>query len=140
MAMKVLVVEDNDDVRAMVVEVLRMDPGITLFEAVNGSDAVDLAGGRERPQVVVTDIMMPGMDGLEATRHIKRAWPETKVVVVTGFTQDAYRAAASERGADAFVSKYDMPTVLLPLIRELTQGATSGTAAPPHQAGDAPQD
>jgi CheY-like chemotaxis protein len=55
--MKVLVVEDNDDVRATVVEVLRMDPGITLFEAVNGSDAIDLAG-RERPQVVVTDIMM----------------------------------------------------------------------------------
>jgi CheY-like chemotaxis protein len=50
--MKVLVVEDNDDVRAMVVEVLRMDPGITLFEAVNGSDAVDIAS-RERPQVEV---------------------------------------------------------------------------------------
>jgi two-component system, NarL family, response regulator LiaR len=101
MTMKVLVVEDNDDVRAMVVEVLRMDPGITLFEAVNGGDAVDLAG-RERPQVVVTDIMMPQMDGLEATKRIKRAWPETKVIVVTAFTQDAYRAAASERGADAF--------------------------------------
>jgi len=138
MAVKVLVVDDDDDVRAMVVDVLHTDPEITVIEAVNGKDAVDLAG-RERPQVVVTDIMMPGMDGLEATRHIKRAWPETKVVVVTGFTQDAYRAAASERGADAFVSKYDMPTVLLPLIRELTQGATSGTAAPPHQAGDAPQ-
>ena len=55
-----LEVEDNDDVRAMVVEVLRMDPGITLFEAVNGSDAVDLAA-RERSQVVVTDIMMPRM-------------------------------------------------------------------------------
>jgi two-component system, NarL family, response regulator EvgA len=64
MAMKVLVVEDNDDVRATVVAVLRMDPGTTLFEAVNGSDAVDLAA-RERPQVVVTDIMMPLMDGLE---------------------------------------------------------------------------
>ena len=77
MAMKVLVVEDNDDVRATVVAVLRMDPGITLFEAVNGSDAVDIAG-RERPQVVVTDIMMPQMDGLEATKRIKLAWPETK--------------------------------------------------------------
>ena len=77
--MKVLVVEDNDDVRATVVAVLRMDPGITLFEAVNGSDAVDIAG-RERPQVVVTDIMMPLMDGLEATKRIKLASPETKVI------------------------------------------------------------
>jgi CheY-like chemotaxis protein len=103
--MKVLVVEDNDDVRAIVVEVLRMDPGITLFEAVNGSDAVDLAA-RERPQVVVTDIMMPQMDGLEATKRIKLAWPETKVIVVTAFTQGAYRAAASERGADALLTTW----------------------------------
>jgi CheY-like chemotaxis protein len=71
MAVKVMVVEDNDDVRAMVVELLRMDPGITLFEAVN--------------------IMMPQMDGLEATKRIKRAWPDTKVIVVTAFTQDASR-------------------------------------------------
>jgi CheY-like chemotaxis protein len=118
MAMKVLVVEDNDDVRAMVVDILRMDPGITLIEAVNGNDALDLAG-RERPQVVVTDIMMPRMDGLEATKRIKLAWPETKVIVVTAFTQAAYRAAASERGADAFVDKVDVGTVLLPLIHKL---------------------
>lgn len=121
MAMKVLVVEDNDDVRAMVVEVLRMDPGITLFEAVNGSDAVDLAA-RERPQVVVTDIMMPQRPSI----RIKLAWPETKVIVVTAFTQGAYRAAASERGADAFVDKVDVGRVLLPLIHALT-----GTASPP---------
>ena len=118
MAMKVLVVEDNDDVRATVVAVLRMDPGITLFEAVNGSDAVDLAA-RERPQVVVTDIMMPLMDGLEATKRIKLAWPETKVIVVTAFTQGAYRAAASEKGADGFVDKVDVGKVLLPLIHAL---------------------
>jgi len=128
MAMKVLVVEDNDDVRAMVVEVLRMDPGITLFEAVNGSDAVDLAA-RERPQVA--DIMMPRMDGLEATKRIKLAWPETKVIVVTAFTQGAYRAAASERGADAFVDKVDVGRVLLPLIHALT-----GTASPPPHTGN----
>ena len=116
--MKVLVVEDNDDVRATVVAVLRMDPGITLFEAVNGSDAVDIAG-RERPQVVVTDITMPEMDGLEATKRIMLAWPETKVIVVTAFTQGAYRAAASERGADAFVDKVDVGRVLLPLLHAL---------------------
>jgi CheY-like chemotaxis protein len=116
--MKVLVVEDNDDVRATVVAVLRMDPGITLFEAANGSDAVDIAG-RERPQGVVTDIMMPQMDGLEATKRIKLAWPETKVIVVTAFTQSAYRAAASVKGADAFVDKVDVGRVLLPLIHAL---------------------
>jgi DNA-binding NarL/FixJ family response regulator len=130
MVMKVLVVDDDDDVRAMVVDILHMDQGIAVIEAVNGKDAVDLAA-RERPQVVVIDIMMPRMDGLEATRRIKRASPETKVIVVTAFTQDAYRTAANERGADAFVNKSDMSTVLLPLIRKLTQGAPSGTAAPP---------
>ena len=101
-----------------------------MFEAVNGSDAVDLAA-RERPQVVVTDIMMPEMDGLEATKRIKLAWPETKVIVVTAFTQDAHRAAASERGADAFVDKVDVGRVLLPLIHALT-----GTASPPPHTGN----
>jgi DNA-binding NarL/FixJ family response regulator len=120
MTMKVLVVDDNNDVRAMVVAVLHMDPGISgVIEAVNGRDALDLAG-RERPQVVVIDIMMPRMDGLEATRQIKRVRPGTKVIVVTAFTQDAYRKAASERGADAFIDKYDMSTALLPLIHKLT--------------------
>jgi DNA-binding NarL/FixJ family response regulator len=120
MAMKVLVVDDNNDVRAVVVEVLHMDPGIgAVIEAVNGKDALDLAG-RERPQVVVIDIMMPRLDGLEATRQIKRALPGTKVIVVTAFTQDAYRQAASERGADAFIDKVDMTTALLPLIHKLT--------------------
>jgi NarL family two-component system response regulator LiaR len=138
MAVKVLVVDDDNDVRAMVVDVLHMDPGITVIEAVDGRDAVDLAG-RERPQVVVTDIMMPRMDGLEATRQIKRAWPETRVIVVSAFTQDAYRTAASERGADAFIAKYDMSTLLLPLVHKLTQGDTSRTTAPPPHTGDDPE-
>jgi DNA-binding NarL/FixJ family response regulator len=80
---------------------------------------------------VVTDIMMPLMDGLEATKRIKLAWPETKVIVVTAFTQDAYRAAASERGADAFVDKVDVGRVLLPLIHALT-----GTVSPPPHTGN----
>ena len=122
--MKVLVVEDNADVRALVGEILRMDPGIILFEAANGSDAVAIAG-RERPQVVVTDIMMPRMDGLEAMKCIKLARPETKVIVLTAFTQVAYQAAASERGADAFVDKVDAGRVLLPLIHALTGAASS---------------
>jgi CheY-like chemotaxis protein len=55
------------------------------------------------------------------------------VDVVTGFTQEAYRTAASERGADAFVAKYDMSTALLPLIHKLMRGTAAGPAAqPPH--------
>ena len=133
MAVKVLVVDDDNDVRAMIVDVLHTDPGISaVIEAVNGKDALDLAG-REQPQIVVIDIMMPQMDGLETTRQIKRAWPKTKVIIVTGFTQEAYRTAASERGADAFVAKYDMSTALLPLIHKLMRGTAAGPAAqPPH--------
>jgi DNA-binding NarL/FixJ family response regulator len=130
MAVKVLVVDDDNDVRAMIVDVLHTDPGIiAVIEAVNGKDALDLAG-REQPQIVVIDIMMPQMDGLEATQQIKRAWPKTKVIVVTGFTQEAYRTAASERGADAFVAKYDMSTALLSLIHKLMRGTAAGPDRP----------
>ena len=75
---------------------------------------------QERPDVVVIDVMMPRLDGLEATRRIKQEYPATKVLVLTSLTDDATRSEAFEKGADAFLDKREIATVLLPTIRLVT--------------------
>src|SRR5207247_6306587 len=64
--------------------------------------------------IVLMDIVMPRMDGLEATRRIKAAQPETKVIILTVYDEEPYREAARESGADAFLLK---ETVLAELIQ-----------------------
>ena len=63
---------------------------------------------------------MRRLNGLEATRQIKREWPDTKVLVLTSLTDDATRSEAFEKGADAFLDKREIATVLLPTIRLVT--------------------
>ena len=71
---------------------------------------------QERPDVVVMDVMMPRLDGLEAIRRIKREWPDTKVLVLTHLTDDDTRREAFEKGADAFLNKRDMASALVAAI------------------------
>jgi DNA-binding NarL/FixJ family response regulator len=119
-APRVLIVDDDADVRWLVTFVLRRDPNVTLVgEAPDGEEAVSLVR-QERPDVVVMDVMMPRVDGLEATRRIKREWPDTKVLVLTSLTDDAARREAFEKGADAFLNKREIATALLPAIWHVT--------------------
>jgi NarL family two-component system response regulator LiaR len=71
---------------------------------------------QERPDVVVIDVMMPRLDGLEAISRIKREWPDTKVLVLTHLTDDDTRREAFEKGADAFLDKRDLASGLVPAI------------------------
>ena len=63
--------------------------------------------------------MLPGGDGLEATRQLKAHHPAIKVIIVTVHTEDAYRRAAEESGADAFLLKKTLMTTLLPTIQSM---------------------
>lgn len=93
------------------------EQGSVMVEAGNGEEAVRLA--RElHPDLVLMDIAMPHLDGLEATRRIKAERPETKVIIVTVHDEKAYRKAAAESGADAFLLKKALIAELLPTIRE----------------------
>ena len=85
-------------------------------EAVDGREALRLAE-EYRPDVVLMDVRMPRMDGLEATRCIKAQCPEVKVIVLTLYT--AHQPQALEAGADAFVSKGDPPDSLLTTLLQL---------------------
>ncbi len=116
MTPRVLIVDDEVDSCWLVAFVLRRDPNLALAgEATDGEMALSLVR-QERPDVVVMDIRMRRLDGLEATRRIKREWPDTKVLVLTHLTDDDTRREAFEKGADAFVNKRDMASALVPAI------------------------
>jgi DNA-binding NarL/FixJ family response regulator len=131
MTPKVLIVDDEVDICWLVAFVLRQDPNLAVAgEAIDGEMAVSLVR-QERPDVVLMDVMLPRVDGLEATRRIKREWPDTKVLVLTNVTDDVTRREAFETGADAFISKRDIASGLVPAIWD----ACGGERPPSSSAG-----
>ena len=100
---RVLIADDCDTTRLGLKTVLSLDPGVDVIgEAANGQEAVQLAA-KVQPDVVLTDGKMPIMDGLEATRIIKRLWPEIKVIMLT--MSAVYQAGAIAAGADVCLLK-----------------------------------
>ena len=84
--------------------------------ATSAVEGIALAA-RLRPRVVLMDIDMPDMYGIEATRRLKSRPAAPAVVMLTFYCDPDYRAAAAEAGADGFVSKSDLATELLPCLR-----------------------
>lgn len=123
MAVGVLIVDDQPLVRAGLRKIFEADPGIdVLGEAGDGAVAVS-AALRLRPQVVVMDIRMPGMDGIEATRRLVRAAPEgLHVLVLTTFDLDEYVFEALRAGASGFLLKDSPPEELLSAVHIVANG------------------
>jgi DNA-binding NarL/FixJ family response regulator len=123
MSIRVLVVDDQELVRSGFALVLDHEEDIEVVgEAGTGVEAVEAARSR-RPDVVLMDIRMPDMDGLEATRHIvaEADWP-VKVVILTTFDPDEYVYEALRSGASAFVLK-DIPRAeLVAAVRTVAEG------------------
>jgi two-component system invasion response regulator UvrY len=120
MSIRVLVVDDDADFRSMINLTLECEDDMTVVgEADDGETGVALAFAK-RPDVVLMDLMMPRLDGFEATRRIKRGRPEVKVLVVTSAVDTAIRQETYRSGADAFLGKRDITTALVPTIRHLT--------------------
>jgi DNA-binding NarL/FixJ family response regulator len=120
----VLVADDQALVRGSFRLLVDSTPGLTAVgEAGTGVEAVALAR-RERPDVVLMDVRMPGMDGIEATGQICRA-PETdgvRVLILTTFDLDAYVYAALRAGASGFLLKDAPPADLVAAIRVIAAG------------------
>ena len=115
----VLIVDDNAQVRAFMREIVAEASDLQVVgEAVDGAEAMQLVQAL-RPAIVLLDLIMPQVNGLEVLRWIKVEHPETKVIIVTVHDEDAYHQAAETSGADAFLLKKTLGTVLLPTIRRL---------------------
>lgn len=121
-ATSILVVDDHSEFRAILKQILVLETGLVVTgEAEDGKAAVEWVRERQ-PDVVIMDVAMPRLDGLEATRLIKDMRPETKVLILTIHTDDVYRERARASGADAFIAKRDIITVLTPTLRRLLAG------------------
>jgi DNA-binding NarL/FixJ family response regulator len=100
---RVLIADDRPATREGLKALLGHASGVEVVgEAADGLEAVQLVG-RHRPDVVLLDVRMPGMNGLEALRRIKARWPEVRVVVHSMYP--TYREGALAAGADAFLLK-----------------------------------
>ncbi len=100
---RVLIVDDQESFRAAARLVVELADGFELAgEAANGEDGVSMAAAL-RPDLVLMDINLPGIDGLEATRQILTAHPDTRVVGLS--TYDEYEVPVLQAGAVAFIAK-----------------------------------
>ncbi len=119
---RVLIVDDHAVVRDGIRAVLSLQKDMQVVgEAADGKIAVDMAG-RFAPDVVLMDLVMPGMDGLEATREICRECDKTKVLVLTQYDDQENIKASHEAGAVGFVPKAAASSRLLTGIRSVARG------------------
>jgi len=122
MTVSVLVADDQSMVRAGFRLLLSGEPDITVVaEARDGLEAVEKAG-RFHPAVVLMDIRMPELDGLEATRRILAADAHARVLILTTFDLDEYIYEALSAGASGFVLKDDPPEQLISAIHTVAAG------------------
>jgi DNA-binding NarL/FixJ family response regulator len=119
---RVLIVDDQALARVGLRKILEGEPGITVIgEAPDGALAV-AAARTGRPDVVLMDIRMPVLDGIEATRRIVRAQPSTRVVILTTFGLDDYVFDALRAGASGFMLKDAPPEEIVAAVRVVAGG------------------
>ncbi len=119
---KVLVVDDHSIVREGIRALLSMDSGIEVVgEATNGREAVEEVTHLS-PDVVIMDIAMPQMDGLEATRRIHKQNPDVKVVVLTQYDNQEYILSSIKVGAAGCIPKHALATDLIAAVHTVYKG------------------
>ena len=119
---RVLIVDDQNLVRMGFRMLLDAEPGIhVVAEAADGAEAVRLAA-TEKPDVVLMDVRMPGLDGIAATAEILRLSPASRVIILTTFDLDEYAFGGLRAGASGFLLKDTRPAELLAAVRAVAAG------------------
>ncbi|WP_205718557.1 response regulator transcription factor [Actinomadura sp. WMMA1423] len=122
MDLSVLVADDQALLRGSFRVLIDTAPGLrSVGEAGTGAEAVE-AAARERPDVVLMDVRMPEMDGIEATQRICADLPDVRVLILTTFDLDTYVYSALRAGASGFLLKDTPPADLLSAIRVVASG------------------
>jgi len=118
----VLIVEDHTMVREGLQMMLKLESDLEVVgEACDGREAVAMAM-KLRPEVLLMDIAMPGLNGLEATRQLVKSLPTTRIIILTAHCDDAYVKSAVSSGAAGFLLKQDSTHDVCRAIREVHRG------------------
>jgi DNA-binding NarL/FixJ family response regulator len=119
---RVLIADDQTLFRSGLARLLEEDPRVEIVgQAVDGADVVKRAASL-KPDVVLMDVKMPNMDGIEATRKIVGEHPEIKVLVLTTFDADSYVLQALRAGASGYVLKDSQPSAIISSILSVMSG------------------
>lgn len=119
---RILLADDHEMVRIGVSAYLQAQPDMDVVaEAVNGQEAVEMAL-QHKPDIILMDMVMPIMNGAEATREIVQKWPEAKVMIVTSFIDDDKVYPALEAGAISYLLKTSKASHIADSIRKTLSG------------------
>jgi DNA-binding NarL/FixJ family response regulator len=126
MPVKILIADDYATFREFLKSLVAKMPEARIAgEAADGQEAVQLVG-RLKPDLVLMDIEMPQMDGLEATRQIKALSTPTKVVLLSALADEAHRKGAADSGADGFLAKGTNVREMITALRSLAVHGSGG--------------
>lgn len=118
----ILLADDHNIVRQGLRAILQSEPHFHLVgEASDGIEAVRLAE-RLKPDVLITDVMMPGLNGLEVARQVSRSLPNTRIIILSMYTNDAYVIEALKNGALGYVLKDSQASDLIQAVKEVING------------------
>lgn len=119
---RILIAEDQQLIRRAFAKILELEPDIRVIgQAADGAEAIDLAR-RHRPDIVLMDLQMPRVSGIQATQRIVAEFPATQVVVLTTFDTDELVFEAIGAGAQAYLLKDATETEILETIRRVHRG------------------
>jgi DNA-binding NarL/FixJ family response regulator len=120
--LRVLLIDDHPVLRQGLWQILGAEPGLEVVGAVGDSQAALAAADELRPDIVLCDINLPGMNGLELARVLRRRMPRCGIIMLTVHNEDAQILAAAKAGADAFVNKEAGPVQVVEVIRRVAGG------------------
>lgn len=121
MNLKILIVDDHDDFRKAVRKHLEnQNLGVEVFEADCGEVGVAMASHR-LPDIVLMDIRLPGIDGLDAASQIKSQFPDSKIIFLTMFETQSFRDAFAIDAASDYIGKSDLYEKLVPAIKQILE-------------------
>ena len=129
---RVLIADDEPTMLTALAELLSQSGIDVVGLAANGIDAVDAVAAL-RPDVVLMDLRMPGLDGIEASRRINETWPDVQVLILTAYEDEQLRHTASEVGAYCYLVKGTAPHLIVEMVsraKEYGEGLRLSRASP----------
>ncbi len=128
MSKTILIVDDSKNLGKLIQEWLEIVfPDCTIAAVLSSADALEYFT-KEIPEIVIMDINLDGVNGIEATRELKSKYPQTKIIFLSIFNDDVHRSAAFSAGASGYVVKAKINVEFIPLLKKLINGEVSVSA------------